>query len=181
MGTERDAKYYDAFMRNAEYRQHYSTCWYFYMWKIVLRQIKKDARILEVGCGTGQFAEMLFDSGFDKKKYHGFDFSSAGIEWCMRLGDMFSVGNALDAKQYDHDYDTVVCLEVLEHINQDIELLQNIKIGTTMIVSVPESDDPSHVRAFLTEESVRERYSNSIDIQKVQWYGHRHIFTGIKK
>lgn len=180
MGIERGPEYYNAFMRSDKYRCHYSKSWYFPMWKLVINHIKSDAGILEIGCGSGQFAEMLFDSGFNRENYYGFDFSEDGIAWCKRLGEQFSVGNALDAREYSVAYDTVICLEVLEHINEDLRLLGNIKRGALVIASVPESWDPAHVRVFTTEESIVERYGKIISIESIESYGYRFIFKGKK-
>ena len=68
-------------------------------------------------------------------------------------------------------YDLIICFEVLEHVQQDLELLQRIQPGTRMLVSVPSFDDPYHVRYFSDEKEVQQRYQQVIKIADI------HVFT----
>ena len=68
---------------------------------------------------------------------------------------------------YDVAYDTVVCTEVLEHIEADLTVIENWKSGANCICSVPNFDFETHVRVFLTEEDVRCRYGDLIDIERI--------------
>ena len=53
----------------------------------------------------------------------------------------------------------MILLEVLEHISNDLFILGNLLSGTKVVFSVPTFGDPSHVRKFLTEKEIVERYN----------------------
>ena len=61
----------------------------------------------------------------------------------------------------------VICFEVLEHVQKDLALLQRIRPGTQMLLSVPNFDDPYHVRYFTSEEQDRERYGRVMRISNI--------------
>ena len=124
--------------------------------------------VLEVGCGSGFLAKMIlqeYDGG-----YRGFDFSAEAIRNAScRTGrpDLFFVGDALDRRSYVGDYDTIVCTEMLEHVDRDLEVIQLWRDGTWCVCSVPNFDYPGHVRFFNTTDEVAVRYGGSIDIKAV--------------
>ena len=60
-----------------------------------------------------------------------------------------------------------VCLEVLEHIEKDRELLQQIPKETTLIFSVPTYMSAGHVRVFPTPLSVEDRYGDILTMKQV--------------
>jgi hypothetical protein len=49
-------------------------------------------------------------------------------------------------------------LEFLEHVENDVEIVSRVKPGTRFYGTVPNFPYVSHVRHFLTEEQIRERY-----------------------
>jgi 2-polyprenyl-3-methyl-5-hydroxy-6-metoxy-1,4-benzoquinol methylase len=55
-------------------------------------------------------------------------------------------------------YDSVVCMEVLEHIERDRELIQRIAPGARCLCTVPNFPYKSHVRHFRNEQEVHQRY-----------------------
>src|SRR3990167_5480233 len=64
MSIEREPEYYDDYYRNSsEYTLPYGKSVYYDMWKIVLSLIPDKIPIIELGCGTGQFAQMCIDAG----------------------------------------------------------------------------------------------------------------------
>lgn len=100
--------------------------------------LKED--ILEVGCGTGNFTKKLIDFGrvtavdIDRKHIkQTTDLlrGKAKVEW----GDIEK--GTLGQKEFD----SIVCLNVLEHINDDVKALMNIynvlKINGYLILLVP--------------------------------------------
>ncbi len=121
--------------------------------------------VLEVGCGSGLFAEMLVKE--TQVAYRGFDFSPVGIAHARaRLpGAALFVGDALAPASYSGDYDCIICSEVLEHIAGDLDVIALWPRGTLCVCSVPNFDYPTHVRRFRTEHEVRERYGEAIDIK----------------
>jgi peptidoglycan/xylan/chitin deacetylase (PgdA/CDA1 family)/SAM-dependent methyltransferase len=124
--------------------------------------------VLEVGCGSGLLADMLIqESG---AAYRGFDFSEVAIGRAgSRTGrpELFSFADARDARSYAFDYDTIICTEVLEHIDADLDVIRNWNGGAWCVCSVPNFDWESHVRFFRSSEEVRGRYGELIDIETV--------------
>jgi 2-polyprenyl-3-methyl-5-hydroxy-6-metoxy-1,4-benzoquinol methylase len=126
----------------------------------------RDKKIIDLGCGTGRFAKLLFINDFDN--YVGVDFAYERIKECKKYvpgyeficEDVFSkeISNKFES------YDVFVLLEVLEHIKDDLKLLDLIPKGKDIIFSVPNYLSASHVRAFKDIESIKKRYSFYLDI-----------------
>jgi SAM-dependent methyltransferase/peptidoglycan/xylan/chitin deacetylase (PgdA/CDA1 family) len=124
--------------------------------------------ILEVGCGNGFLAEMILRE--HGGSYRGFDFSPVAVRNASRRTGrhaMFFCGDALDPGSYAGEYDTIVCTEVLEHIDADLDVVRLWRGGTWCVCSVPNFDYPSHVRFFHAPEAVAARYGSLIDIRSV--------------
>lgn len=146
--------------------------------EMMLRSFR-GKKILEIGCGTGQLAKMLEDLGHTN--YEGFDFSSVAIRKAQEIsGQSFFVGDALDPTLYDKPYEVVISLEVLEHIRKDTAILNLIRKGTYVIISVPNFDDPGHIRWFRNEYQVRKRFYKYIDIKKIYFINNIYIIGGIR-
>ncbi|UXX81103.1 class I SAM-dependent methyltransferase [Reichenbachiella carrageenanivorans] len=183
MKEEKDSTYYDElFESRANYKKTYKESYYWVHWTQVIKFLGKDKnqKILEIGCGTGQLTEYLLDETF--KNYVGFDFSTKAIEIAKKqLPDStFFEGDALAKSSYDIEYDTVICLEVLEHVTRDLDIIQNIETGKTIIFSVPNFWDPSHVRIFNSERAIKKRYFTLIDIQAIVRVGNIYIAKGTR-
>ena len=145
--------------------------WYYPLYKKVLGEIQKTEckTILEVGCGTGGFADLACKK---KYSYTGFDFSEVAVKKArLRTGfpELFFIGDALDKSSYRVAHDMIVCTEVLEHIEKDLELISLWKKGVHLICSVPNYDAASqHVRFFSTSDQVFDRYNQIIEIEKIE-------------
>lgn len=153
----------------SNYHQHYTKSFYYPSWQHAmsyLELVDRDSSILEIACGAGQFANMLFDSGFNN--YIGFDYAEEGVALAKKNNPdnagKFFVADAFETDLLQKRYDLVICFEALEHIQKDIELLQRICPGTRMLLSVPNFDDPYHVRYFKNKDEVRTRYSKVMRI-----------------
>lgn len=152
------------------YFLHYRVIPYNPLYKSVLRQLRKlgSRSVLEVGCGPGHFAHMLFDTS--SIGYRGFDFSPIAIRQAQeRTGraEAFSIGDAYSAESYRGSHDTLVCTEVLEHLEGDREVIERWAPGTRCICSVPNYDSKYHVRFFRSEAEVKDRYGDLIDVGSI--------------
>ncbi|MGL1889883.1 MAG: class I SAM-dependent methyltransferase [Reichenbachiella sp.] len=181
MNSEKDAIYYDdKFSSTDKYNCDYKDSYYWVHWTQVMKFLgkNKDQNILEIGCGTGQLTEYLIDEGFHN--YSGFDFSTRAVALAKeRLPkSTFYVGNALDEKSFERKYETAICLEVLEHVDRDKDVLRNITIGKTVILSVPNFWVPSHVRIFNSERAIKKRYYKLINIHSIVRVGNIYIVKG---
>jgi SAM-dependent methyltransferase len=156
------------------YGVHYSTSKYLAVWGSICERIPQGARILEVGCGPAQFAHMVLDKGIPGD-YVGFDFSPGAIEMAKKNvpGRRVEVGDARTTDLFTSvNYDTVVCTEVLEHIVDDVPVLERIPRGKHVLATVPDFDDVSHVRFFASADEVRQRYGSLFTSLKISEHYH---------
>ena len=171
MGQEADIGHYEAFYRGRTiYDLPPARSPYYPLFKQIVAKLKArpPLRVLEVGCGSGTLAQLIMER--TETDYRGFDFSATAVAKAgARTGrpDAFYIADATDAASYQLDYDTVVCTEVLEHIERDKSTIQLWRPGTRCICSVPNFDYDGHVRFFRSEAEVRNRYHDVIAIDRV--------------
>ncbi len=136
---------------------------YVVVWRRIAALLREHpgARVLDLGCGPGQFGEFVAEAlpGID---YTGVDFSVEAIaqarQRCPRFRfEQAALPDAALMRSLPHD--VVVCTEVLEHLEEDVEILASVPRGRTVIASVPNYDSFSHVRSFKTDAAVRARYA----------------------
>lgn len=167
-----DKNYKNSIAAKHPYSLHYTKSNYYGSWKTAMKFLfflDRNISILEIGCGPGQFASMLYDNGFIN--YTGFDFSKDGIALAKKnnpkIADRFYIDDAFTTVLLDKRYDLVICFEVLEHIRNDMALLDRIVSGTRVLLSVPNFNDPNHVRYFESDDEVRSRYENAVKIYDI--------------
>jgi 2-polyprenyl-3-methyl-5-hydroxy-6-metoxy-1,4-benzoquinol methylase len=143
-------------------------------------------RLLDYGCGDGTFLGMvrdLFPTAI------GADHAAEQIVDCtVRFAAVpniaFITTGQLSAPEHRQRYDVVVCMEVLEHCPDDIQLAvleqiqQTMGPGATLVVSVPIEIGPAllakqSARALLarrgrSEYTTRERYRAS-ELARLLW------------
>ena len=151
------------------YHKHYTESLYYNSWTQVISYftfMNRESSLIEVGCGAGQFANLLFDQGFTN--YRGIDFSEQAIALAkkanLKFQDKFAVDDAFTSSIFDCDYEMVILFEIIEHLQEDLKLLERIKPGKKVLLSVPNFPDDNHVRYFTSIERVVARYSHTIDI-----------------
>jgi SAM-dependent methyltransferase len=172
---EADADSYNLFYSKGEayekYHRHYIKSHYFPVYCCVLDEVLRTGgkKVLEVGCGAGAFASYLMET--NDLHYSGFDFSSIAV-WraAERTGQRarFWIGDARKQETYRVSYDVIVCMEALEHILADCEVIQTWRKGTSCICTVPNFDSHDHVRVFRHEDQIHERYGGLIDISTIR-------------
>lgn len=120
--------------------------WYYMDWKWefqeVLKSININEKILEIGCGKGDFLLNLRQKGnkvvgleFNKQSVS--DLKSSGLEVYNTSVEEFSMKN-------QEEFDVVVSFQVLEHIYNVNEFLASslklLKKNGRLIISVPNND-----------------------------------------
>jgi 2-polyprenyl-3-methyl-5-hydroxy-6-metoxy-1,4-benzoquinol methylase len=159
------AEWYDEQYRlqPRKYDSHYSGSVYLPVWKAIGDRLDRTAAVLEVGCGTGQLAQLLI--GREIQHYTGFDFSDYAVELARKrvphaefhIADARTTSLLTQAR-----YDVVVCTEVLEHLDEDLGLLHALKPHARVLATVPNFDSASHLRFFASEREVLERYGEAV-------------------
>ncbi len=143
---------------------------YYPLFRRISGEIKQRAitRVLDVGCGNGRLAELLLAD--PTIAYRGFDFSSVAVQLAIERTarrDTFSIGDARDPRCYQYDYEGIVCSEFLEHVTQDLDVIELWRPGVQCVCSVPNFDHLDHVRHFRYENEVFARYAPLIDIDTI--------------
>jgi len=162
MKHELDNKFYDnAYLSAGKYDMHYSKTPYKNVWNEVL-EICKGLRVADFGCGVGQLADMMIDNNVDYS--YGVDFSAVAINKCKRLKADFYRRSLYDDVYNLKPYDIALFLEVLEHVQKDIDIIKSVPEGREIILTVPNWDSSSHVRHFKSLEEAKERYSFLKDV-----------------
>lgn len=130
---------------------------------------EKCPRVIDIGCGPGQFANLLFDN--EIVDYKGIDFSSEAIKLAKlrneKYSDLFFIDDAYMSNIYYGDYNIAILFEVLEHIQDDLRILRKIRSGAKVLFSVPNFQSKSHIRVFNNGEEIINRYNNIIEIDKI--------------
>lgn len=135
----------------------------------------KPKYLLDYGCGDGTF---LFLIGDRVSHRAGFDYDENQIEGCsQRFGSELSFynGSSIESESLKKKFDTIFCMEVLEHctVEQRFVIYKNINRmladSGTVVFSVPVEIGPTllfkfMVRCFLAIKNVehyryREKYS----------------------
>jgi len=143
-----------------------------------LRKFKKyqqgEIKVLDAGSGFGQYAYFMsrLSSGW---KIKGVDVKEDQIEDCnqffRQIGKQDQViFEIADLTQFDEEntYQLILCVDVMEHILEDVRVFQNyanaMKPGGMLLISTPSDQGGSDVHdeedeSFI-EEHVRDGYNN---------------------
>lgn len=80
-------------------------------------------KILDAGCGTGGTMQVLKNYG----EVHGIDIEQEAIGYCRKRGLQNVQRGSVTAMPYKHStFDVVMALDVIEHIEDDIQALSEI-------------------------------------------------------
>jgi ubiquinone/menaquinone biosynthesis C-methylase UbiE len=148
----------------------------------IIKQIIKPLEfetVLDVGCGQGSFLEEL-QLEFPCIRPYGIDMSSSAVELARKRvpSGRFCVLD-ISEKFLDEKWDLVLCSEVLEHIPDDLTVLQNLRkmTGKYLLISTPQGrmrefeKQVGHVRNYASGELVRKIESSGFKILSVVEWG----------
>jgi SAM-dependent methyltransferase len=93
-----------------------------------LHDLPVGARILEVGCGGGQFIRSV-KQHLPNSLCYGFDISKSAIEWANQHDKSvtYVAGTSLGLPWDDNYFDAVLIFDVLEHVDSVDKTLNEIK------------------------------------------------------
>ena len=119
--------------------------WYYmedkWEYEMAVRDLHGCKRVLEVGCGQGEFIERLIEN--DKFDVLGIEINERAVSRALKKG-LPVVKTEIENINEFGKFDGVCMFQVLEHIPQPkrfIEIiLQNLKTGGVLIFSVPNAD-----------------------------------------
>jgi SAM-dependent methyltransferase len=187
MGSEQPASYYDLSAANPEkyFNLPPTECCLYPVWRAVVREIQAGARVLDLGCGAGHLAWVAHAEGADISSWLGLDFSEGlvGIANRRRFPSWFkfSLCDVVLGDWVVPAGATVVATDFLEHIEEDLSVVERIRSGSRVVFSLPPHDHETHVRYFPTIGSAVERYEPLVLVQKVEVVGPSIVLTGVRR
>jgi trans-aconitate methyltransferase len=142
------------------------------MYETLAGMIAPHEEVVDLGCGTGRFLELLRRNGH-YSALTGVDWSPAALDEALRYfgGNVKEPSLRLEdltewTPDPDRAGDTVyVCSEVLEHLEDDSGLVERIPFGHRFLLSVPNFDSQAHVRYFTDLGDVQDRYNDLLEIR----------------
>lgn len=163
----RSETYNKMYSESITYKKHYRDMVYFDVWKHIADKLKRTDRILDLGCGPGQLAQLLYDSGI--RNYTGIDFSNVAIMMAKeRVPEFIFIDGDLRDIDYTGYMDHVlISTETFEHIENDIDLIRKLP-RCRIIFSVPDFMCTSHYRTYGSEAFIREYYKNVLNIINIK-------------
>jgi 2-polyprenyl-3-methyl-5-hydroxy-6-metoxy-1,4-benzoquinol methylase len=184
---------------------------YFRRWFDQLR-LPPAARVLEVGSGDGLFC---FDAARRRPDLHvtGLELNAIEARVCQRIVDENRIpnlrfvegsGGGLKDQAWADAFDLIFCLDVLEHIQDDVAVLREIRAalkpgGTALIhvphrtwtnldgsiSDIPDADawkvNPGHVRnGYLADELAEKLARAGLHVLRTQRVSGRHIVRALQ-
>ena len=103
-----------------------------------MEPFRKTNKLLDVGCGIGYFLEVAKERGWE---VYGTEFTDEAVTICTDKGIHIQKG-ILDPNNYDSaSFDVITSFEVIEHINNPIEELENfnslLRKGGLVYITTP--------------------------------------------
>lgn len=117
--------------------------WYYlsekWEYREALRDLKGCSRVLEVGCGKGEFIARLLEAGCENAE--GIDLNPRAVEAAAERHLPVSNRRLEDVAR---QYDAICAFQVLEHVPDPMPFLQNmisrLRTGGRLILAVPNGD-----------------------------------------
>lgn len=129
---------------------------YFRQKIINIKKLRKNGRLLDVGCAYGTLIKEANNQGFIAE---GIDISSYAVKQCHKFNLKATTGVVTDVKKNNY-YDVITAFEVVEHERDPLLTIktarQLLKPNGLLVISVPNSNSLSSI------------------IMGKYWFGYRH-------
>lgn len=146
------------------------------MYEALASMIQPNEEVVDLGCGTGRFIELLRRKGH-YAPISGVDWSEAALEEAFEYaganrGTHVPNFRCEDLRQWHPDPErfgntVYVCSEVLEHLEDDLDLVGRIPPGHRFLFTVPNFHSEAHVRVFEHVGDLWSRYASLVTF--VSW------------
>jgi 2-polyprenyl-3-methyl-5-hydroxy-6-metoxy-1,4-benzoquinol methylase len=136
---------------------------------LYILQYIKGKKILDVGCGNGFLLKLLENKDYDLT---GLDLSPERVEISKKNIKKAKIRqeSVYDTKEKDRSFDTVFCLEVIEHLDdykKAFKEIMRVTKGRSM-VSVPNNEKiASDICIHCGKRTPRNRHQNSFTEEKI--------------
>lgn len=154
--------------------------------RLLVKKYVTGHSVLDAGCGTGHMTLSLLNEGYQVTAIDCVDeltsFTHKILEQNDRTASLHTM-DLMDVKSLGRDvYDTIICLDVLEHINDDQTALNNLaytlKEEAIIIVSVPafsflygiRDKEIGHYRRYNREDLVKLIESSGLTVMKMRYW-----------
>lgn len=108
--------------------------------------LPKDARILDFGCGGGALLQRLRDL-YGYKNLMGIDLNRRAVDFAKKIRGLEVVCGTGEELKCQKRFDAVLCIEIIEHINEFSFLFNNIdsflKSNGLLLITTPRNDSLS--------------------------------------
>ncbi len=141
------------------------------LFKNIRSVLKKNSKVLDIGCGEGNIGLLLAQKNNDVT---GVDISSKAISVAQKKAKILNLKDKTTFLVQDAHYlklknkfDIAICIEVLEHVKDDTRIIKNIykqlKKTGTLIITVPSKNAPLYklksIKAYDQKIGHLRRYS----------------------
>jgi ubiquinone/menaquinone biosynthesis C-methylase UbiE len=145
--------------------------------------VKKNARLLDVGTGTGSNLRMLREEGFEQVT--GIDLNPSAIRYCRSKGftSVFQ-GDATCLPFANAEFDVVLATDAIEHIDDDREALKEIARvlapGGYVMIVVPAFPSlwglqdvvAHHKRRYLIADLIEKVRSSALEVRQNYYFNY---------
>jgi 2-polyprenyl-3-methyl-5-hydroxy-6-metoxy-1,4-benzoquinol methylase len=150
----------------------------------VVRRFSSDAntRILDVGCGGGEFLRLAKNSGYE---VHGIELQPDRAEYSRRICSCEVYDHDITSDYFDrykNSFDAVSLWDVIEHVNFPYKTLLSIhkvlRPGGVLYIDTPAKDSFYHRFGELTYRVTFGRFPTFLNIMYSEHpFGHKQIFS----